>query len=156
MLVFQRDFRLLAEGHGEIEVEAAIGHDRHRQGIDQTFPRKAAAEEVAQRAFHRGHRLVIPIDAQHQVAQHEAVGLGRLVIHRDPDMIDFPGAFHFGQRHGRAGGNIEKAGAAFAGRAQMAGGHAALSLFAMGVFCVNGTAAGMFGQRQTAQPTGKG
>ena len=144
VLVFQGDFGLFGKGHTEIAVESAVGDHGNRHRSDLTFPRKTTAEEVTQRAFHRRGFLPVPVHAQHQVAQHIAVGLGRLIGYSDPYMSDKAGAVHFTQGYGIAGMDIRQTWASFPGGPQWADGHSAASLFPGGVLGIDGAGAPVF------------
>lgn len=96
VIVAEHDARMF-ERHGEVAVEAAIGHDHHRHRIDSAGLRVAAAEEVADRALHGRGLLAIPIEFQDQVAKHVRTGRGGSVGDRHPNMADHARTVHIHQ-----------------------------------------------------------
>ena len=148
VLVLHREPGGLPEGHGEVAVKAPVGVDRHGQGIDQAPLAEAAAEKVPQGRLYRRGLLPVPVHAQHQVPQHEPVGVAGLVRHGDPDVLDHPWAFHLPQQGGLPWLDLPDAGRPLPGGSQVAGGGAALALLPPGVLRVDGPAlpAGEIGQ----------
>ena len=125
MLILERYPRVPSERHREEHVEPAVGHHGHRFGVDEACAAESAAEEIAERALHARLAFVIPVEPQHQITQHETVGVRGLFVDGDPDMTDAAGAVDVGQCDRFATGNVAQAGAALARRAQFAGGDAA-------------------------------
>ena len=77
--VFHRDAPMFAKGQGKVHVHATGGVNVDGDGQDLGPPPPTAAEEIAQRRFHTGDCLPIPVHPQNQITE---IGL----IHSDPDM----------------------------------------------------------------------
>ena len=93
--VLHGDLAALAEGHLPVAVEGAARVDADRQRGDLGVLAPAAGEEVADRAFDRGLRLAVPVDAQ----DGEAPGAGG----RHPDLLDGARALDVGHGEGLPG-----------------------------------------------------
>jgi hypothetical protein len=82
--VFERHAAAPAERHRPVAVERAARVDADRQRGDLRVFLPAAAEEIADRAFHRRGLLLVPVNAQNRIAP--------LAGRREPDVLDRAGA----------------------------------------------------------------
>ena len=155
MLILQCDLCFFLKRHREIAVKSSAWHDCHRHRIYDTFSSESAAEEITKRAFYRWIFFIIPVHTNHQIPQHKAVCICCLIVHCDPDMVDFSRTFHLCQSHSCARFNISQTGTSFSGWSQMARCHSTLSFFSMRVLCIDCTASAMLCQCDTAKSTCK-
>ena len=150
-LVFNGDFSLFPERHGEIAVKASGGIHRYGHGIYRIGHAEATAEKISQRAFHRRAFFPVPIHTQHKIPENIAVSVACPVSHRNPDMLYHAGTVYFGQRHGFSRLQSRNTGRAFPGRPQITGRHPSLSFFSCPVLPVNASAFSLFQQGQAAE-----
>ena len=117
VLVLQRNPGFTGKRHGNVAVHAAQGIDVDQRRIDGVTLPKSQAEEIAERSFHRGGLLAVPVHPQDQIAQDKAVCIAGLVDYGYPDVVDYAGAVDVCQRDGLAGRQRD-AGGAFAALAE--------------------------------------
>ena len=137
VLVLDRDLRPGPKRHREVAVEPAHRkhQDRHRSHF--ALLAEAAAEEVPERHLDRRRLLPVPVHAQHQVAEDEAVRVRRLRKQREPDVRDHAAALDVSQHDGVAGLDVSEARAALAALPEHARGHAAPALFSRRILRVD-------------------
>ncbi len=129
MFAGERDARTAQKRHCKIAVQPARRHGHYRHGADQTFLSEPTAEKVPQRRLNRRLLLVVPVHPQNKIAEHKAVRVGSLRIHRHPDMAYHPGPLNIRQRNRRLRPDIPQTRTPLSRRPQMAGSHPAPSFF---------------------------
>ena len=140
MVVADDDSRMF-ERHGEETVETPVRHNHNRNRIDAAGLCMPAAEEITDRALHRGGFLTIPIAFEYQVTQHVRSGRRGFVRYCHPHMADDTRAVNIHQGHALTGLDCLDAGASFAGGAERAGCGSRGSFAAGGVLRIDTTGA---------------
>ena len=108
MLVFQCNPCTLSKRHLEIAVHSPCRHNNDRKRIYNTVSRKSAAEEIAQRTFHRRCLFPVPVHPKHQITKHIIILFGT-VRYRNPDMCDHSRSLDIRQCCNRTGWKLSKA-----------------------------------------------
>ncbi len=140
--IFHGDPAFFPEGHGPIAVKGAAWVYINGEGGEFGIASPAHTEEIADRAFHGGFFLIIPVKAQDGITPVASGG--------HPDMLNGPGAFNFSDRE-RGFGFDAHAGTDFPALTQVAGwagtgaggGHATFTLFSIEIFGADGAGPGI-------------